>query len=61
MRVIFMGTPDFALAPLAEIFGRGHEIVAVYTRRAESRRAARAGADALAGPCGGAALRSDRR
>jgi methionyl-tRNA formyltransferase len=32
MRVVFMGTPDFALAPLAEIFGRGHEIVAVYTR-----------------------------
>ncbi len=32
MRVIFMGTPDFALAPLAEIFGRGHEIVAVYSR-----------------------------
>jgi methionyl-tRNA formyltransferase len=32
MRVIFMGTPDFALAPLAEIFGRGHEIAAVYTR-----------------------------
>ena len=33
MRVIFMGTPDFALAPLAEIFGRGHEVVAVYSRR----------------------------
>jgi len=32
MRVIFMGTPDFALAPLAEIFGRGHDIVAVYSR-----------------------------
>jgi methionyl-tRNA formyltransferase len=32
MRVVFMGTPDFALAPLAEIFGRGHEIVAVYSR-----------------------------
>lgn len=32
MRVIFMGTPDFAVAPLAEIFGRGHEIVAVYSR-----------------------------
>jgi methionyl-tRNA formyltransferase len=32
MRVIFMGTPDFSLAPLAEIFGRGHEIVAVYAR-----------------------------
>ncbi len=27
-----MGTPDFALAPLAEIFGRGHEIAAVYSR-----------------------------
>ena len=40
MRVIFMGTPDFALAPLAEIFGRGHEIVAVYTRapKAAGRR-----------------------
>src|SRR5271157_2766014 len=32
MRVIFMGTPDFALAPLAEIFGRGHDVVAVYSR-----------------------------
>jgi len=32
MRVIFMGTPDFALAPLAEIFGRGHDVVGVYTR-----------------------------
>ena len=33
MRVIFMGTPDFALARLAEIFGRaGHEVVAVYSR-----------------------------
>jgi len=32
MRVIFMGTPEFALAPLAEIFGRGHEVVAVYSR-----------------------------
>jgi methionyl-tRNA formyltransferase len=40
MRVIFMGTPDFALAPLAEIFGRGHEIAAVYTRapKAAGRR-----------------------
>jgi methionyl-tRNA formyltransferase len=40
MRVIFMGTPDFALAPLAEIFGRGHDIAAVYTRapKAAGRR-----------------------
>jgi len=32
MRVIFMGTPEFSLAPLNAIFARGHEIVAVYTR-----------------------------
>ncbi len=32
MRVVFMGTPEFSLAPLTEIFSRGHEIAAVYTR-----------------------------
>ena len=32
LRVIFMGTPDFAVPTLAEILGQGHEIVAVYTR-----------------------------
>ncbi|MBB4196882.1 methionyl-tRNA formyltransferase [Rhodoblastus sphagnicola] len=32
MRVVFMGTPEFSLAPLAEIFARGHDIAAVYTR-----------------------------
>ena len=32
MRIVFMGTPEFSLAPLKEIFGRGHEIAAVYTR-----------------------------
>jgi len=32
MRVVFMGTPEFSLAPLAEIHRRGHEIAAVYTR-----------------------------
>jgi methionyl-tRNA formyltransferase len=32
MRIIFMGTPDFAVPTLAEIVGRGHEVVAVYTR-----------------------------
>jgi methionyl-tRNA formyltransferase len=32
MRVIFMGTPEFSLAPLKEIHDRGHEIAAVYTR-----------------------------
>ena len=32
MRLIFMGTPDFAVTALIEIAGRGHEIAAVYTR-----------------------------
>src|SRR5215203_3310420 len=27
-----MGTPEFAVPPLAAIMGRGHEVVAVYTR-----------------------------
>ena len=32
MRIVFMGTPDFAVPTLTEIVGRGHEVVAVYTR-----------------------------
>jgi methionyl-tRNA formyltransferase len=32
LRVVFMGTPDFAVPTLLEIVGRGHEVVAVYTR-----------------------------
>jgi methionyl-tRNA formyltransferase len=32
MRLIFMGTPGFAVPTLIEIVGRGHEVVAVYTR-----------------------------
>src|SRR5690606_12938744 len=32
LRVVFMGTPDFATATLAEIVGHGHEVAAVYTR-----------------------------
>lgn len=35
MRLIFMGTPDFAVPTLAEIVGRGHEVAAVYTRAAK--------------------------
>jgi methionyl-tRNA formyltransferase len=31
-RLIFMGTPDFAVPILIELAGRGHEIAAVYTR-----------------------------
>ena len=32
LRLVFMGTPDFAVPTLLEIVGRGHEIAAVYTR-----------------------------
>jgi methionyl-tRNA formyltransferase len=32
LRVVFMGTPDFAVPTLAEILGGGHEVVACYTR-----------------------------
>jgi methionyl-tRNA formyltransferase len=32
MRIVFMGTPDFAVPTLVELAGGGGEIVAVYTR-----------------------------
>ena len=32
LRLIFMGTPDFAVPTLVELVGRGHEVAAVYTR-----------------------------
>ena len=32
MRVVFMGTPDFATPTLSAILAAGHEVVAVYTR-----------------------------
>jgi methionyl-tRNA formyltransferase len=35
LRLIFMGTPDFAVPMLIELAARGHEIAAVYTRAAK--------------------------
>ena len=35
LRLIFMGTPDFAVPTLVELIGRGHEVAAVYTRAAK--------------------------
>jgi methionyl-tRNA formyltransferase len=32
LRIVFMGTPDFAVPTLSEIIGQGHEVVACYTR-----------------------------
>jgi methionyl-tRNA formyltransferase len=35
LRLIFMGTPDFAVPTLLELVAHGHEITAVYTRAAK--------------------------
>ena len=32
LRLIFMGTPEFAVPTLLSLVGHGHEVVAVYTR-----------------------------
>jgi methionyl-tRNA formyltransferase len=32
MRIVFMGTPEFAVPTLSELVARGHQVVAVYTR-----------------------------
>jgi len=32
LRLVFMGTPDFAVPTLLELVGGGHEVAAVYTR-----------------------------
>jgi methionyl-tRNA formyltransferase len=32
MRLIFMGTPDFAVPTLVELIGHGHEVVSVFTQ-----------------------------
>ena len=32
LRVVFMGTPDFAVPTLAAIVAAGHQVVAVYTQ-----------------------------
>ena len=35
LRLIFMGTPDFAVPTLLQLAAHGHEIAAVYTREAK--------------------------
>ncbi|HEX2217124.1 MAG TPA: methionyl-tRNA formyltransferase [Xanthobacteraceae bacterium] len=32
LRLVFMGTPDFAMPTLLQLIGQGHDIAAVYTR-----------------------------
>ena len=48
LRVLFMGTPDFALPTLIEILGRGHEVAAVYSRA--SKPGGRRGLDLVPSP-----------
>lgn len=55
LRVIFMGTPDFAVPTLSEIIGAGHAVVAVYTR---APRAAGRGLDERKSPVHAFALSS---
>ena len=59
LRLIFMGTPDFAVPTLLELVAHGHEIAAVYTRAAKPGRA-RHEAAADAGRAGSAAARHSR-
>jgi len=35
LRIVFMGTPEFAVPTLAALVGSGHELVAVYTQAAK--------------------------
>jgi methionyl-tRNA formyltransferase len=48
LRLIFMGTPDFAVPTLVELAGRGHDIAAVYTRA--PKPAGRRGLELVASP-----------
>ena len=32
LRIVFMGTPDFAVPTLAEVVGAGHQVVAAYSQ-----------------------------
>src|SRR5271166_648423 len=48
LRIVFMGTPEFAVPMLVEIVGRGHEVAAVYTRA--PKPAGRRGLDVTLSP-----------
>ena len=54
LRLIFMGTPEFAVPTLLQLIGQGHTIVAVYTR---APKAAGRGLELRASPVEQAARR----
>ena len=59
MRVIFMGTPDFAVPSLEKLLRHGHEVCAVYTQpdkpkgraTSSSRRLSRSWPCSTTSPC----------
>src|SRR5436190_12754581 len=55
LRIVFMGTADFAVPTLVGLVGRGHEVVAVYTRA--PKPAGRRGLDITPSPIEREALR----
>ena len=57
LRIVFMGTPDFAVPTLLEIVGRGHDVAAVYTRA--PKPAGRRGLDPMPSPIEREARRFD--
>src|SRR6516225_7086451 len=57
LRIAFTGTPDFAVPTLVEIVGRGHDVVAVYTRA--PKPAGRRGLDPTPSPIEREARRFD--
>jgi methionyl-tRNA formyltransferase len=56
LRIVFMGTPDFAVPTLVELVSRGHDVAAVYTR---APAAAGRGMGDRCSPVHEAAARSD--
>lgn len=48
LRIVFMGTPEFAVPTLVEIVGRGYEVVAAYTR--QPKPAGRRGLELIPSP-----------
>ncbi|MGQ0445365.1 MAG: methionyl-tRNA formyltransferase [Beijerinckiaceae bacterium] len=55
MRIVFVGTPEFAVPVLAKIIAEGHELAAVYTRAPQP--AGRRGLEPSPSPVHAAALR----
>lgn len=38
MKIVFMGTPDFAKASLEKIYNEGHEIIRSYNKSRQTKK-----------------------